>query len=289
MLKILIFGGSGLIGERIRQLLAVKCQIFAPTHLQVDVTNKEQVEQIIEKSKPNYIIYATGLSNPDKAEQDPKLAYLLNAQAPAFIAKQASSFNIPILYFSTDAVFDGTKSDKPYLENDKTNPLSEYGKSKLLGEQMVMEASSRNCIARVIMVYSPVVTLRKRFIQIVLETLKKGEKFPGVVDQVVNPIYVDDVVWGVDLLLESKSYGAYHLGATDYITNFEFVKKIAKAFNINEDLVSKISLKEFFKKKYAPTSKFCWLDTSKFRKKFGENILHSTSEGIGLFKANLDL
>jgi len=289
MLKVLVFGGSGLIGSRIRQLLQTKYQIIAPSHLRVDVSNKKQIEQIINKSKPNYIIYATGLSSLDQAEQYPKLAYLLNAQAPAFIAKLAASLNIPILYFSTDAVFDGSKSNKPYLEDDKTHPLSEYGKSKLLGEQVVMNASKRNCIARVIMVYSHKFPKRKRFVQIVLETLKKKEKFYGIVDQRVNPISVDDVVSSVDLLIESGSCGIYHLGAKDYVTNYEFVKKLAKAFNLNENLVIGISLKEFSKEKCAPRNKFCWLDTLKFRKQFGDNKLHSIDEGIHLFKNNLDL
>ncbi len=289
MLRVLVFGGSGLIGSRIEQLLQTKYQIITPSHLQVDVNNKKQIEQIINKSKPNYIIYATGLSSLDQAEQYPKLAYLLNAQAPAFIAKVANQLSIPVLYFSTDAVFDGSKSDAPYLETDKTNPLSEYGKSKLLGEQVVMNASKRNCIARVIMVYSPKLTKRKRFVQIVLETLKKREKFYGVVDQMVNPIYVDDVVSSVDLLIKSGSHGIYHLGAKDYVTNYEFVKKLAKVFNLNEDLVTKITLKEFSKEKCAPRNKFCWVDTYKFRKKFGDNTLHSIDEGINLFKSNLDL
>ena len=289
MLKVLVFGGSGLVGSRIRHLLEVKYQIFAPSRLQVDVGNKKQIEQIINKLKPNYIIYATGLSSLDQAEQHPKLAYLLNAKEPAFIAKFAAFIGTPILYFSTDAVFDGSKSNAPYLETDKANPLSEYGNSKLLGEQMVMNASKRNCIARVIMVYSPEITKRKRFVQIALETLKKGEKFYGVLDQVVNPIYVDDIVSSIDLLIESGSYGIYHLGARDYVTNYEFVKKLAKAFNLNEDLVTGITLKEFSKEKCAPRNKFCWLETSKFRKKFGEKILHSVDEGIHLFKKNLDL
>lgn len=289
MLKVLVFGGSGLIGSRIRQLLRTKYQIIAPSHLQVDVGNKKQIGQIIKTSKPNYIIYATGLSNPDQAEQYPKLAYLLNAQAPAFIAKFAASIGVPILYFSTDAVFDGSKSNKSYLEDDKTHPLSEYGKSKLLGEQMVMNVSERNCIARIIMVYSHKFTKRKRFVQIALETLRKGEKFYGIVDQIINPIYVDDVVAAVDLLLESRSYGIYHLGARDYVTNYKFVKKLAKIFNLNENLVTGISFEEFSKEKYAPRTKFCWLDTLKFRKKFGDSILHSIDEGIHLFKNNLDL
>lgn len=289
MLKVLIFGGSGLIGSRVRELLGFKYQIFAPSHLQVDVVDKKQIEQIIKRSKPNYIIYAAGLTSIDKAEQYPKLAYSLNVQAPAFVAKFAASIGVPVLYFSTDAVFDGSKSNKPYLEDEKTYPLSEYGKSKLLGEQMVMNASERNCIARIIMVYSHNLTKRKRFVQIALETLKKGEKFYGVVDQVVNPIYVDDVVTAVDLLLESRSYGIYHLGARDYVTNYEFVKKLANIFNLNENLVTGISFEEFSKDKYALRTKFCWLDTLKFRKKFGDNILHSIDEGIHLFKRNLDL
>lgn len=288
-MKILLFGGSGLIGFRIRQLLGDKYQISAPSRSEVNVTDKIQVYKFIELLKPDYIIYSAGLTSVDEAEQNPKLAYLLNAEVPAFIAKKAESFDIPMLYFSTDAVFDGSKSSSPYLENENTNPLSEYGKSKLLGEQMVMDASSRNCIVRIIIAYSYTFTKRKRFIQIALETLKKEEKFAGVKDQIANPIYVDDVIDAVDLLIKSKSHGIYHLGARDYVTNFEFVKKLARHFNLNEKLVVGVSFEDFFKKKGAPRTKFCWLDTSKFRKKFGNNILHSIDESIELLKANFIL
>lgn len=285
MLKVLVFGGSGLIGSRIKELLKVKYQIISPSHLQVDITDKKQIEHIIKKSKPNYIIYAAGITSVDEAEQFPKLAYSMNVQAPAFIAKLAVSVDAPVLYFSTDAVFDGSKSSKPYCENEKTNPLSEYGKSKLLGEQTVMNISKKNCIARIIMVYSPEFTKRKRFVQIALEALKKGEKFYGVLDQIINPVYVDDVVAAVDLLLESRSYGIYHLGARDYVTNYEFIKKLAKAFSLNEELIKGIFFEEFFRGR-ALRTKYCWLDTSKFREKFGEKILHSIDEGIRLFKKN---
>lgn len=288
-LKILVFGGSGLVGSRIRQLLGIKYKIIAPSHLQVDITNKEKTKQIIKETKPDYIIYAAGLTSVDKAENYPKIAFSLNAKVPAFIAKYAASIGIPVLYFSTDAVFDGTKSNRPYVESDKPHPLSRYGKSKLLGEQQVLYASKKNCIARIIMVYSHDFTKKKLFVQIALDALKKGEKIFGVIDQVVNPVYVDDIVAAVDLLIKSKSYGIYHLGATDYVTNYEFVKRMAKIFNLNEGLVEKISFDEFFKGKPSPRTKFCWLDTSKFRKKFGNNILHSTYEGISLFKKNLTL
>jgi len=289
MQNVLIFGGSGLIGSRVIELLSNKYQIFAPSHLGVNVSDKKQIEQIINKSKPNYIIYAAGLTSVDEAEKFPKFAYSLNVQAPGFIAESAASIGIPMLYFSTDAVFDGSKSSKPYTEKDKPHPVSEYGKSKLLGEQIVMNASKKNCIVRVITVYSHKFTKRKRFIQIALETLKKGEKFYGVIDQVTNPIYIDDIVWAVDLLIESKSSGIYHLGTIDYVTNYEFVKKLAKAFNLSQKLIAEISLDEFYRGKPAQRTKFCWLDTSKFRKKFGDNILHSVDESLKLFKKNSDL
>lgn len=288
-LKILVFGGSGLVGSRISQLLGIKYKIIAPSRLQVDVTNKDKTEQIIKKSNPDYIIYAAGLTNVDKAENYPKIAFSLNAKAPALIAKYTASMDIPMLYFSTDAVFDGTKSNKPYVEEDKPQPISEYGKSKLLGEQQVLYASKKNCIARIIMVYSHDFTKKKLFVQIALDALRKKEKLFGVIDQIINPIYVDDVVEAVDLLIKSESNGIYHLGSTDYVTNYEFVKKLAKIFDLDERLVSKISFDEFFKGKLAPRTKFCWLDTSKFRKKFGNNMLHSTDEGISLFKKNLTL
>ena len=288
MLKVLIFGGSGLIGSRIRQILDFKYRIIAPSHIQVDLIDKQQIEKIIKKSKPNYIIYAAGITSVDEAEKHPELTNLLNVQSPVFIANIAESIGVPVLYFSTDSVFDGSKNNKPYFEDDETNPLSEYGKSKLLGEQMVINASSKNCIARVIMVYSHIFNKRKRFVQIALETLKKGKIFCGVLDQVVNPIYVDDIVSAIDLLIESRSNGIYHLGAINYVTNYEFVKKLTKAFNLNENLVKGILLDEFFKGRTL-RNKFCWLDTSKFREKFGENTLHSIDEGIRLFKKNLDL
>src|SRR3989344_1209350 len=82
MQNVLIFGGSGLIGSRVIELLSNKYQIFAPSHLGVNVSDKKQIEQIINKSKPNYIIYAAGLTSVDEAEKFPKFAYSLNVQAP---------------------------------------------------------------------------------------------------------------------------------------------------------------------------------------------------------------
>ncbi len=285
--RILLFGGSGLVGSRIIKLLNNRFQIIAPPHMKVDVTQRAQVDKIIEQVLPDHIIYAVGLTSVDKAEENSKLAYLLNTKAPTMVAEKASQLHIPILYFSTDAVFDGTKSISPYEESDKTNPISMYGKSKLLGEQMVLALSDKNCVVRIITVYSHVTTEKRGFVQAVLEALSKGEKFQGITDQIINPIYVDDIVKAIYLLINSKSFGIYHLGATDYITNYNFIRKLAKHLSLDEKLIEGITFKEFFKNKLAKRTKYCWLDTSLFRKEFGENVLHTVDESIMLFKKNL--
>lgn len=288
MKKVLLFGGSGLVGSGIKKFLSDRYQIVAPTHTEVDVTNKDHVTRIIEQIHPETIIYAVGFTSVDQAEQYPELAYLLNVKTPTSVAKEAVSFDIPFLYFSTDAVFDGTMRDRPYKETDKVNPISVYGKSKLLGEQMIMNISAKNYVARLIMPYSTIPTKRRNFVWIILDAFKEGREVFGITDQVINPICIIDIVEGVHSLIKNNTSGIYHLGATDYVTNIEFIRKLAKIFNFNESLIKEITLKEFFKEKKARRTKFCWLDTLKIRKKFGNNILHTIDEGLMLFKKNLE-
>lgn len=287
MKKILLFGGSGLVGSGIKEFLSDRFQIIAPTHTEVDVLNINNVTAIIEQTHPETIIYAVGLTSVDKAEEEPELAYLLNTKTPALIAKEAASFNMPFLYFSTDAVFNGTKKEGPYKETDNTNPVSIYGKSKLKGEQMVMETSGKNLVIRLIMPYSAVPSKRRNFIWVALDVFKEGKEIYGITDQVINPICINDVAEAVHTLIANGEGGIYHLGATDYVTNIEFIKKLARIFNFNENLIKEVSFEEFFKGKQAPRTKYCWLDVSKFKEKFDNNILHSVEESLKLFHNSL--
>lgn len=288
MKKVLLFGGSGFVGSGIKQFLSNRYQIIAPTHAEVDVTKREHITAIIEEIHPDNIIYAVGLTSVDKVEEESKLAYLLNAHIPSFVANESFSFDIPFIYLSTDAVFDGTKSASPYKETDKTNPVSIYGKSKLLGEQMVMNISNKNCIVRLIMPYSTVSSKRKNFVEVILGAFKRSERVYGIKDQVINPIPIFDIAEALHMLIKNRANGIYHLGATDYVTNIEFIRKLARIFNYNENLIQEISFEEFFRGKKAKRTKFCWLDTLKTRKEIGNNILHTIDEGIMFFKKNLE-
>lgn len=289
MKKILLFGGSGLVGTGLKKLLSDRYQIKAPTHAEVDVTKKEQIFKIIEETHPDYIIYVVGLSSMDMAEQEPEFAYSLNSNAPALVAKEAASFNIPIMYFSSNAVFDGFEQNRSYKETDNTNPLSVYGKSKLIGEQMVMNISDKNCVARIIMPYSTISTKRKNFVLLSLEAFKNGKNVYGISDQLINPIYISSLANAVDAIIKNGAKGIYNIGATDYATNIEFIRKLARNFGFSENLIRETSFKDFFKGKKAVRTKFCWLDVSKFQKEFGRNILQSIDDDIKKFKMDFEI
>ena len=276
-----------MVGSRIGQVLGDKFRIVAPPHSHLDVTNQKLVHQNITDVRPDQIIYAAGITKVDYAQTHPREAFLLNAQAVRYVCQKAATFNIPVIYISTDAVFDGKNNQRPYVEDDKPNPLSVYGKSKLEGERITLSASDQNCVLRTIMVYSANFPHKKDFARLAYESLKRGEKFEGITDQVINPTFVDDLVWAIAAILRKGAHGIYHVAATDHTTNYGFVEKIAQAFGLNKKLITKVKFVDFFKDKPAPRCRYCWLDTAKFQKEFGKNILHNLDDGIKLFKKQI--
>lgn len=286
--KILLYGISGMVGSRIGQILGDKFRIVAPPHSHLDVTNRRLVRQNIEDVRPDQIIYAAGITKVDYAQTHPKETFLLNAQAVSYICQKAKAFNIPVIYISTDAVFDGTENQRPYTEQDKPNHISVYGKSKLEGEEITLAASPKNCIIRTIMVYSANFPHKKDFARLAYESLSRGQKFEGIIDQVINPTFVDDLVAAIAAILKKRASGIYHVAASDYTTNYGFVKKIAKTFGFDRQLVTKVKFADFFKDKPAPRCRYCWLDTTKFQKEFGKKILHNLNQGIDLFKKQVE-
>lgn len=287
--KIIVYGGNGLIGSRLVQTLSYPCEIIAPSHAEVDLTKKKIIENHIKTHYPNIIIYAAGLTNVDACERNLDQAVLLNTKAPEHIAKIAAKLKIPMIYFSTDAVFDGKNDKYPYKEDDKPNPISVYGKTKCRGEEFVLSASTKNIVVRLITVYSSFFKKKLDPARRILEGLRKKENVYGITDQVINPIFVDDIVAALLLILRNNTKGIYHLGATDYVTNYEFAKKIAHQFHLNDLFIMPISLQEFFKNSPAKRTQYCWLDTKRFTSEFGKETLHTVDEGIALFKQELEI
>ncbi len=285
--KILVYGITGMTGSRVADVLRDRFKIVGPPHSHLNLINKKAVESNIEDVQPDQILYLAGLTKVDEAEKNKKLAFVLNSEAVGYAAKKAASLDIPFHFVSTDAVFDGKLKTRLYKESDKTNPISIYGKSKLAGERIVLSSSKKNSVIRTIMIYSPHFHLKKDFARFAYESLKYKKPFMGIVDQYINPTYIDDLVNGIAEIIKSRSSGIYHIASTSHTTNYEFLKKIAKAFKFEEKLIIKTNFDEFFKDKPAPRQQYSRIATDKFVKKFGKNILHDINFGIRQFKKDI--
>src|SRR5258708_2144750 len=280
--KILLFGGSGLLGSRITSLMS-GYTIIAPKHTQTDLTDRSKVEKIIAKSKYNVIIYAAGISNQDFAEENHKITMAINKSSVEWIAKIAAAEKIPVVYFSTDAVFSGRQSTRPYSETDSPSPVNYYGRTKLAGEEAVLTASKDNLILRLISLYSGFPHKKIDFARLTVRTLTEGKNCYGITDQYFNPCFADTIVDCLQKLIDKKISNIIHLGATDYITNYEFTRLIASEFSLNDMLITPITCKDFFKKRKAKRGKYTCLDTTLAQTILGKGLLKNNKQNINIF------
>lgn len=286
--KILLIGGTGLVGSRVLQLLGQESEFVAPTHEELDVLNPEHVKSAIEDIKPSQVLYAAGFTNVDLAEEKKEECFALNVKAPEYFVQVTSQKDIPFYYISTDYVFDGQKSDAPYTEEDTPNPVEQnYAQSKFEGEKVVLSASSINAVLRIIMPFSATFSKKMDLARLFVNKLKNGEKISGIYNQKINPIFVDDLVKALSKILKARASGIYHLAATDFTTPYDYAKTIAKIFELDERLINRVDFHEYVKTRPAKRPQHTWMDTGKFRKEFGEGILQTIEEEIKAFKDQL--
>lgn len=287
MNKIIVFGGSGLVGSRFVDLFKDVVEIISPTHDEVDVTDESAVSNYIKQINPEQILYAAGFTNVDLAEDEQEMCIASNAKAPAYIISAIENLDTSFYYLSTDYVFDGKKSDVPYKEDDTAEPVDAiYAKSKKMGEEITL-SQDKNCVIRLIMPFSAKYEAKMDLARLIVSKLQKGENLVGIVDQKVNPIFVDDLVQGIFLIMNDKKTSIYHLGAKDYTTPYEYMCKIARVFGLDESLITKTSFEEFAKTRKARRPQNSWLDTSKFQNEFGPEKLHTIDEELLMFKDQL--
>lgn len=285
--KILLYGGTGFVGSVIANAFKNSHTVIAPTHAETDVKDLYGLKKNISQTKPDFIIYASGLASVDRCEQEPELASLLNAKVPNIIAGEAAALQIPVYYISTDAVFRGDKKDSPYKEKDSVNPFSAYGKTKQKGEEAVLKHSSLNVVVRIICPFNFFYSGKTDFARLAIEKLSKNEYFPGIIDQTMNPLYMIYLAKALLKLMSTRANGIYHLGATDFDTNYNIIKRLAKILYLNDTLITPITLKTFLNNKKALRSQYCWLDVSKFQKEFGAGILHNLDTSLKDFAGGI--
>lgn len=188
MKKVLITGGNGQLGSEIMRLPKTDPSIeFLSTDLpELDITSPTAVRQYIEEKRPDIIINCAAYTQVDKAESEPDIAFRVNADAVKILSQEAIRSGAGFIHISTDFVFDGYKST-PYSENDATNPLSVYGRSKLEGERYALDAG---IVIRTSWLYS---SFGQNFLKTILRLGNERNEIRVVFDQTGTPTYAADL------------------------------------------------------------------------------------------------
>jgi dTDP-4-dehydrorhamnose reductase len=216
-MKILITGGEGQLGtELIAQSKAYGIEILAPTMVEMDLTHPSNVDRFWNDFQPAAVINAAAYTAVDRAESEPELAFAVNAEAPAYIARRCSREGIPLIHISTDYVFDGRKGS-PYLEDDPLAPLGVYGRSKADGESAVRSALDRHLIIRTAWLYS---AHGANFVKTVMRLAAQRDELRVVDDQVGSPTHAQDLA-GAILSIAGRidAKGAFPWGTYHYCGN----------------------------------------------------------------------
>ena len=233
-MKILVTGSNGQLGSEFR-LLAPACpdfQFIFTDVAELDITSEADVSAMVKDEQPAVIINCAAYTAVDKAEQEDNLAFLINATAVGNLARVASKFNALLIHISTDYVFDG-KGFKPYIEDDPTNPVSLYAKSKHAGEQQVQSYANKALIIRTSWLYS-------EFGHNFVKTMMKYGKERGLLnvdfDQTGTPTYARDLAQTIlDILQKQKisdGVEVFHYSNEGVTSWYDFAKAIIELSGI---------------------------------------------------------
>ncbi|TCV83431.1 dTDP-4-dehydrorhamnose reductase [Sulfurirhabdus autotrophica] len=185
MKRILLIGKNGQVGWELARTLAPLGEIIIVDRQVVDLAKPDSIVSTVREIKPNIIVNAAAYTAVDKAESEPDLAEAINSIAPGILAEEARRINALLIHYSTDYVFDGTK-DEPYTELDIPNPLSVYGKTKLVGEQAIQAANVPHIILRTSWVYGG---RGNNFLRTILRLAQERDELKIVDDQIGAPTW----------------------------------------------------------------------------------------------------
>jgi dTDP-4-dehydrorhamnose reductase len=177
--RILVTGASGQVGEALTRTLAPLGEVFAPGRAELDLGDASSIRKAMREVRPRWVVNAGAHTAVDKAESEPELAFAINAAAPEVFAEEAGKIGAVLLHFSTDYVFDGSKTTA-YVESDPPNPLNVYGKSKLAGEMALGASGVAYFVFRTSWVYG---ATGKNFVRSILRFAREREHLKIVGDQ----------------------------------------------------------------------------------------------------------
>lgn len=230
MVRILVTGVNGQLGyDIVKELRKRGFEAIGVNRESMDLTNSEDIKKAIYNQNLDGIIHCAAYTAVDAAEDNIELCERVNAFAVKEIAIYAKELDIPIIYISTDYVFDGSKQGI-YIEDDKTCPINVYGSSKCCGEEYVRDILDKYFIVRISWVFGE---NGNNFIDTMLRLAKDRDELNVINDQVGSPTYTKHLAPLLVDMIESDKYGTYHVTNEGFCSWYEFAKEIFKLSNID--------------------------------------------------------
>ena len=261
MKRIAITGLSGVIGQILLEEMDKSLDVIdlfhtrpylnsikIKEHQNLDLLDKAKIEEILEKTKPSVVIHMAAVTHIDRCQADKKRGkngkvWKINVAASGEVAKFCAKHKVPIIFLSTECVFDGKKEF--FSENSLKNPINWYGETKSVAEDLILESGTQASIIRSVVAYHKNDD-NKTIYGKILSELKSKNRVQAVDDQFFTPTYTYDIAHAINLILKNKLQGIYHVAPKKNLSPLDFALLIAERNGYSKSLVKGTSLKSFY-------------------------------------------
>ncbi len=268
---ILVTGANGQLGNEIGRVAELSNDKYIFTDVaELDITDYDAIFNVVSSERVDTIVNCAAYTNVDKAEDDEAMANLINSVAVGHLAKVAKAYGMTLIHISTDYVFDGS-SNRPYVEDCATAPIGVYGKTKLAGEQSIIESGCNFIIIRTSWLYSK---WGGNFVKTMQRLTSERDELNVIFDQVGTPTYAGDLAAAISDIISQDRLNRqeiYHYSNEGVCSWFDFAKVIC-SLSGNKCEIRPIHSSEFMSKVARPH--YSVLDKSKIKEHFNIKIPH---------------
>ena len=241
-MKILITGAAGKLGGLLRERLKARHQvadadIVGEVSHRLDVSDYEACGRLIGAVRPDIVLHPAAWTDVNGCALEPEKALLINGVGTEHLASITGRHGIPLLYVSTNEVFDGALA-RAYSEYDRPNPINAYGYSKWVGERAVAQLNPRHYIARSAWLFAHG---GRNFIHAILEAAEAGKPLRVVTNEVANPTYTDDLAAAIVDLIATERFGTYHLVNEGAVSRWAFARFVLDEAGFADTPIERVS------------------------------------------------
>jgi dTDP-4-dehydrorhamnose reductase len=292
-MKVLITGGTGLLGKYLIQRIPPATEIaaiyigdyFVKDHykiryFKIDVRENDSQTELFDSFRPDVVIHTAAVGSPDYAEKNRELTWDINVEGTRKLIVNSEKIKSTFVYISSNGIYDGDNA--PYCENSDAIPANYYGEIKLKAEAVVRKSNLKSAIVRPILMYGWNHAFeRQNIVTQSLAKLRQREKAFVYNDVYCNPLYADNCAIAIWKIISEDKYDTYNIGGAERVSIFELIKKVADIFHRDKNLVHPVQQGYFNELVKRPK------DTTFATDKMVQNLNHkplSLSEGLILMK-----